>query len=230
MAPFVVGAMIPDGEYLLRLEPWALVSHTWRGVFTFCLPAGALALVAWRSWLRGPLLHLFALRGLGALRAASAQRPIVRWSADGSALLVGIVTHLVWDAFTHWDAWGARLVPALAAQMATVAGATVHLADVMQLASTLVGGAVVLAWLARRVNGSEGWRALLAPWRLRVLVTVFVWALVVAAWNAGRTGMMSDPSSLRIVAGRVVVGGLLGLVSGLVAYAAWARRHGRRTA
>ncbi len=216
LAPFVVGAMAPDFEYLLRLEPYALVSHSARGILTFDLPAGVVALIAWYL-----LLAPFA-RALFALSPPPLHR---RWGVGEVAgalvaLALGSVSHVVWDAFTHRDAWGPVVVPGLRATAFTIAGAPVAWYNALQVASSLVGGGVVAAWLGREVQSEGGgWRALIVPWRMRRWLALGVAVVAMAAWNAPRRGMMSDPSRTKIVFGRAAVGGLVGLAAGMATLA-----------
>lgn len=222
LAPFVVGAMAPDFEYLLRFEPLALVSHSARGVFTFALPAGALALLLWHGLLEPFARALLALSPLPADRgwgAGELARALV-------ALVAGSLSHVVWDAFTHRDAWGASVFPGLATTAFTVAGARVPWYNLFQAASSLAGGGVVLLWLCREVQREgAGYRALLAPWRVRRWLALGAAVVAMGAWNASRHGEMKDPSRVKIVLGRVAVGGLVGLAAGMVGLAVQHRAH-----
>lgn len=214
--------MAPDFEYLLRLEPLALVSHSARGVLTFALPAGALALLLWYG-----LLEPFA-RALLALSPPPADR---RWGVGELgralvALVAGSISHVVWDAFTHRDAWGASVFPGLTTTAFTVVGVRVPWYNLFQAASSLVGGGIVLLWLAREVQREgEGCRALIAPWRVRRWLALGAAVVAMGAWNASRHGEMKDPSRVKIVLGRVAVGGLVGLAVGMVGLAVQHRAH-----
>lgn len=226
LAPFVVGAMAPDFEYLLRLEPYALVSHSALGVAVFALPVGVVALLLWRVLVEPFARDLFALPR-SARGGAAAQHG---WVSQGGALLAGSVSHVTWDAFTHRDAWGPVLFPALRETALSVAGVALPWYNVLQAASSLVGGAVVLAWLWRELQRSgAGMRALLAPWRVRRWFALGAAVVLVAVWNAPRRGIMADPSRAKVVLGRAAVGGLVGLTAGMLALAALHRasRPGR---
>ena len=213
LAPFAIGAMAPDFEYLLRLEPYALVGHTFPGVLTLTVPAGAVVL-GWWEW-RGRA----AVRELLAFPRERATRSAAWWGTAALALGAGIASHVVWDAFTHWDAWGAAFIPALAEPVTTTIPG-LHWAGVLQHLSTVVGGAVVARWLFRQLHDAGGFAVLRERWRLRVFAAIFALCAVLAVWNAPRTGAMTDPWPPRIVAGRAVVGALLGLAVGLGGYSA----------
>ncbi len=224
LAPFVVGALIPDFEYLLRLEPYALLSHSARGVMLFDLPVGLVALLVWWRLLEPFARALFALPP-----AATAAGSGAGWGGRQLlALVTGSVSHVTWDAFTHRDAWGPVLFPALKDTAVTVSGIALPWYNVAQAVSSVVGGGVVLWWLWREVTrNGEGARALVAPWRVRRWVSLGAAVVLAAVWNAPRHGMMSDPSRAKIVLGRAVVGGLVGLVVAMVSLALL-YRAGRR--
>lgn len=221
MAPFVVGAMTPDFEYLLRLEPLSLVSHSVRGLFVFCLPVGMFVWVLW-EWLVRPVgCDLVALAPADATdRRGSASA----WLLSIVALLLGSASHVGWDAFTHRYAWGPDHFPGLLQPAFALGGTVVPWFNLLQHLSTVVGAAIVLAWLAREVGaGGMGARALLSPRRWRTWVALGAVALAVGAWNAPRRGQMIHPRRAPIVLGRLVVGAMAGFAVALVALSAMHR-------
>ncbi len=218
---FVVGTMTPDFEYLLRLEPLALLSHSWSGLVLFCLPMGALALALWLFLLRTPL------RALLALPAEPHQsRQTTAWWARGLiAVLLGAATHLVWDAFTHRDAWGPVLFPVLRTTAFTFGTLAVPWYNVLQVVSSLVGGAAVLGWCVRYLRSHGAWpMARTTRWRQRTWLALALCALAAGAWNADRRGLMRDKTHAKIVIGRIVIGAMSGFSLALVGYALLARR------
>src|SRR5688572_18923373 len=100
LAALMVGSLSPDFAYFVP-DPWSdFQSHTLRGVFTFCLPAG---LVAWLFFVcvleRRTLAFLpDAWRCRMAPSAKLSPRSLVL-AAVG--VVMGAFTHLAWDAFTH---------------------------------------------------------------------------------------------------------------------------------
>ena len=126
----VIGSIIPDGWYLV---PFLARdgSHSLGGLFGFCLPAGLLVYLAFHLLLKEPLLALLPRSVACRLAGALVERlPRVPWQAVIASLLAGSSTHLAWDAFTH-ERW------------------IVNGFQVLQHASTLVGAAVLVAWLWR---------------------------------------------------------------------------------
>jgi hypothetical protein len=123
-----IGSVAPDLWYLvpgLARDD----SHSLAGLFWFCLPAGALAYLAFHLLLKQPLLALLPCC-LSSRLAAIASAPRARWPAVLASLLAGAFTHFAWDGLTH-DRY-------------VVSGF-----QVLQHASTLLGTAVLAAWLWR---------------------------------------------------------------------------------
>lgn len=97
----VVGSAVPDAGYAVVgvLPLWE--THTVAGLVWWCLPVGLLACFVIRRAAPIVAAHLpnvggFALRDYGVLGVV---RPA--WWTTVSSLLVGAVTHLIWDSFTH---------------------------------------------------------------------------------------------------------------------------------
>ncbi|MCC6929144.1 MAG: DUF4184 family protein [Gemmatimonadaceae bacterium] len=222
LAPFAIGAMAPDFEYLFRLEPVSLISHSARGLVVFCFPV---ALVTWLLW---ELFLRPAGRDLAALPAiAVPQRRALDWAMGGVALLVGSASHLVWDAFTHRYTWVADRWPLLREVAFSIGGEQVAWFTVFQHVSTVLGGVLVLAWLAREIRaGGATLAALVAPSRLRTWAALGAAAVAVGAWNAPRRGHIVHPRRAPVVAGRFVVGAMDGMAVAFVVLAARRRWWG----
>jgi hypothetical protein len=92
-----IGSIVPDLWHFVPLVDRA-ASHSLAGLVWFCLPAGLLVYVLFHVLLKEPLIALisprlasFSPRGL----------PRVAWRAVVVSLLVGALTHLIWDELTH---------------------------------------------------------------------------------------------------------------------------------
>ncbi|MFF3728817.1 DUF4184 family protein [Streptomyces sp. NPDC002476] len=121
----VAGSFAPDLTYFAdSVVPGAMefgeVTHSVRGVLTVDVLITAAAVAVWLLF-REPLVALLPDAWQGRVHAFLRGRPAAgreghrvrdgAWFAVSAA--VGATTHVVWDAFTHHDRWGVRLVPGL---------------------------------------------------------------------------------------------------------------------
>src|SRR5690349_12774742 len=93
LAALAIGTMTPDFEYLIRLKPLSVWSHSLAGVATFCLPVGLITWCCWEYIVRSPTRELLIL-SQGRLRHPMTTRTVVR---AGAAIVIGALTHLAWD-------------------------------------------------------------------------------------------------------------------------------------
>jgi hypothetical protein len=211
LSALAIGTMSPDFECLWRLRTESRVSHTPLGILDFCLPVGLVALALWVYVLRTPTRRLLALP------PAPLDTPRRWWLLSAAAIVLGAATHIVWDGFTHGLDWAVRLVPGLQ-HIVRLGSLAIPVFNLLQHASTVIGGLIVLGWLVQEIREGAP-SALLAPWRITVGAALLAVAGLLAVWNALRAETFSGYWSGQVLVSRAGVGGLLGLVVGLVAYA-----------
>jgi hypothetical protein len=117
LSALVIGSMSPDFPYFLLLHSELYhAGHSFLGQFTFCLPMGLIALLAFHKLLKMPLLALLP-RWQAERLYRTAQNFAVRDARDiGSivlALLIGSFGHIALDSFTHGNGWVVLRMPAL---------------------------------------------------------------------------------------------------------------------
>jgi hypothetical protein len=122
----VAGSFAPDVTYFAASAvPGAMefgeVTHSFPGVATVDVPI-ALGLVALWRLVGGPLTGLLPARVRGRVVALAGNGPgrPRSWRAAlwwYLSAVLGALTHVVWDAFTHLDRWGMRVLPVLGEQI-----------------------------------------------------------------------------------------------------------------
>lgn len=130
------------------------------------------------SWDAGALAGLretFAVRGAGAPSATGALLTAV-------GLALGVATHILWDAFTHEDRWGTRLLPMLDAPWGPWP-AYRWLQHGSSAAGLAILGVWALLWLRARVPAAKEVRRVLpravrAAWLASLPVVLVVGAVV----------------------------------------------------
>lgn len=143
----VVGSLAPDLAYFLPLQVGRAESHSVAGLFWFCLPVGLAAYAAFYL-LVAPLVQrvLPSRVGFRLPEWAGGQLPPASFPAIAVSLLVGAVTHLVWDSFTHCNGAVVLALPVLGEPLLTWQGYTLYVFKVLQHGSTVVGIAALVWW------------------------------------------------------------------------------------
>jgi hypothetical protein len=220
LAALAIGAMTPDFEYLLRLKPLSVWSHTLPGLFFFCVPVGLVAWIAWEQFARGPSRELLALR---TERDAHRLTPTTLTVA-ALAVLIGACTHVLWDAFTHSGRLGAALIPQLEEEAWKIGTYSLRWFGVLQHLSTVVGAIVLGIWyLGERRRFASVWTWSDAGLRVLRIVAVGILVGLVNAFVPHTIGDARHPGTMGLLA-RFAVGGMVGTAVALLAYGA-ARRE-----
>lgn len=124
----VAGSMAPDTTYFAATAvPAAMefgdVTHGPLGLFTVDVVIAA-ALVGGWLMLREPLVALLPAAWRGRAYAfvrgpdRRGGRPVALAARFYLSAVLGASTHVLWDAFTHFDQWGTRMVPSLRDEVA----------------------------------------------------------------------------------------------------------------
>jgi hypothetical protein len=156
-AVLIAGSFSPDMTYYAAsLVSGAMefgdVTHSFAGVFSVDV------LIAWALvglWLlvREPLVALLprarqgraaALLRCGAPRARVRPSLAVWWYVSA---VLGALTHVVWDAFTHLDRWGMRVFPVLGRE---IAGSPLYW--YLQYGGSAVAAVVIAVFTARALR------------------------------------------------------------------------------
>lgn len=99
----VIGSIAPDVEYFLRLETWSTLSHTWLGVFVFDLPVTLVVWLLYEYVVKASFIrHLPApFDGRYNNEKPAPWRSVSFWLVFALSAIAGIVSHILWDGFTH---------------------------------------------------------------------------------------------------------------------------------
>jgi hypothetical protein len=137
----VVGSLSPDAGYLFGELQGGRLSHQFLGSIGFCLPVG-LVLVTLLYWLRGPLVRLLPTPYQRVL-VPICERPAGPLWAIVVSLVIGAWTHVLWDSFTHKDAWFVQHSVVLQSVVFHVAGRTARVCHLLWYGCSFAG----VVWL-----------------------------------------------------------------------------------
>ena len=149
LSALIVGSMSPDFLYYVPFIPSNHFTHTFRGLFLFCLPASLIVLLIYHKLLKYPLVSLLPWqiqsRLINTINSFKFLPPSqLLWIV--TSILLGALTHIVWDSFTHINGQAVLLFSVLSQPVFTVAGETIFLYKLLQYLSTVFGGLIFVAW------------------------------------------------------------------------------------
>lgn len=155
LAGLAAGSMSPDVPYFLPLVNWQTLSpptHSLAGLVTWDLGFGLLLWWGWRS-LAGAVHDLAPAWVRRRWQPADWPERGAAWLLVAAAVLVGAVTHVLWDEFTHGGRFAATSFEWVAATYPTPWGAFQGY-RLLQYASGVAGLAIVVM---------VGWRQPVGP-------------------------------------------------------------------
>lgn len=148
----VFGAIAPDVPYFAGAFAVGDFAHTWPAVPTFDLAITFALTALWHLLLRAPLVGLLPTRWAAAADQLTAPREKrVRFSSVPWFVLsaiIGTVTHVAWDGFTHPGRFGVRLFPVL--QNARILGEPPYV--LLQYGCSVLGVGALGFWTVREMR------------------------------------------------------------------------------
>jgi hypothetical protein len=174
----VIGSMVPDFEFFLRMNVQSTYSHTFPGLFLFNLPLGILIAFIYHNIVRDslfdnlPFLLKSRLSGFKQFNWNSYFKK--NWMVIFISLLVGATSHIIWDSFTHWYGYFVKIIPVLRFKIEFF-GMQMPVFMILQHLGTIIGGLVILFVIFslpvnRNVNGGIS----LMYWFILFLFTIAI--------------------------------------------------------
>ncbi|MEY9894942.1 hypothetical protein ABIA31_008630 [Catenulispora sp. MAP5-51] len=148
----VFGAMAPDVPYFAGAFALGDLAHTWAAVPTLDVAITVALAAAWHLLLRAPLVRLLPARWAAAAEELTAPRErrmrlsLVPWFVLSA--VIGAVTHVAWDGFTHPGRFGVRLFPVL--QNARIFGEPPYV--LLQYGCSVLGVAALGYWTVQEMR------------------------------------------------------------------------------
>jgi hypothetical protein len=147
LSGLVIGSIIPDSEYFIRLNNVSKFSHTIPGIFWFDIPLGVLFLFLFHQVVRNKLIrnlgHSVQLR---LHRYEAFNWPLyfkANWLVVLCSILIGTATHLFWDGFTSDNGYFVMLWPVLLKPI-FFGGHSIRAYHIIKHLSSIAGGFVII--------------------------------------------------------------------------------------
>ena len=220
----VIGSMVPDFGLFLPWHMRRFETHSAIALFTFCLPVGLASYWIFQYLIKTPLLEVLPEGAYARWHPHSSPAAIAsirQWILAACGVLGGALTHLVWDAFTHEDARGVRMIPWLEEPFVDIGSHHMGGIRLMQDGSSLFGLAAVLGlvWYGlRRGRESAVPGRPLRPAERRLWMLAYVVAAIAlsVAWSMWARVGEPPGHSYKALATGIAVAGLRGLATALL--------------
>jgi hypothetical protein len=137
----VFGTMVPDiaGYYPALLDYHT--THSPLGVITHCMPIGVLLYYVYQAFLKQPFFDLCPVAMTSRMRPwidhGVKLSPIAICSVF-LCVVLGAMTHVFWDSFTHFRGWGVSAYPTLNTVSFEMADRSIRWFTVIQHGSSLL--------------------------------------------------------------------------------------------
>jgi hypothetical protein len=188
LSALVIGSMVPDFSLFLPWRVDRVETHSAVALFTWSLPVGIATYWVFQYGIKRPIREVLPDGAYArSLPYAAVARigNLEQWLLACAAILVGAITHLVWDGFTHEGARGVRMIPALDEFAVSVGGRHLTGPRFLQDVSSLLGLGIVIGLLLRTLRHPRG--VTVGPRTLtpsQRLVWSFAYALTALAFAA----------------------------------------------
>ena len=199
LAGLIIGSISPDFGYYVGYLSLLSKAHTPIGIISICVPVSLLLIVFVR------LLHRYGAELLPTphRQAILSITPIAITESISDffclivSIVIGAVTHIAWDSFTHATGYARVFIPSLQIPLFTLSGKTIYLYSILQHISTAFGIVILVityrAWLVRTTLAQAFQDERYDRQRYTILLSLFFVSLIIAVTLAV---FITDPSSV----------------------------------
>ncbi len=149
LSALIVGSISPDIMYFLCLSTRCQFGHTLIGLFLFDIPAGIILLWLFHNVLKRPVISLLPATHQQCLMPLANDFhfiPLRRFFLIVMSLLLGALTHIIWDSLTHRSGWVVQQLPVFSVPIIETSLGTLKVYKVLQYGSTFLGATLLIYW------------------------------------------------------------------------------------
>jgi len=225
LAALMIGSMSPDYAYFLPGSFERVETHSIAGLFLFCWPVSLGLWLLFVRVLEPPTTALLPENWRTRFPPSHREMTLRVLALASVAVLLGALTHLVWDAFTHGRTFVTSAFPALKSVAFDVAGYRIRWFFLFQLLSSVFGIAALAIWAWRQPPGryprAQPKEPVSNTMRLRA-----VFAIIGVSSALALAGYIANAEHhLQVRVFYFLIGGMTGLVLAWCAVAVVFRRH-----
>jgi hypothetical protein len=149
LAALMIGSMSPDFPYFLPLGLGRGSTHDLDGILFFCWPVGLAVWLLFVHLLERPTIELLPAAWRVRVTPSDRRLSFKALALASIAVIVGAMTHVTWDAFTHGNTIVTETFPALTTQLFEYHGRAVRVYFVLQILSSIAGLFALWLWALR---------------------------------------------------------------------------------
>ena len=215
----IIGSLLPDFEYFIRMKIESIYSHTFWGIFYFNLPLGIALAFIFHNFVKTELFKNIPT----ALNQRFKKCEKLNWNkyfaenwiAVISSVIIGTISHIFWDSFTHESGYFAQNIKELT-ETTELFGREIRNLKILQHTSTFVGG-LIIAYSIYKLPKTENienkinlkyWMSviiiMLVIITLRIEIgenTKQIGNIIVSLITAGMLGILTTPIILKNING-----------------------------
>lgn len=203
----VIGSMVPDFEYFLRMRLKSTYSHQWDGLLWFDIPLGVALVIIYELWIKSPLmanLPSWLNRRVSRLGGYRDNYTVNYLLSVFIAVAIGAATHILWDSFTHPTGSFVKEIHQLR-HIVKWHGRKFPVYSLLQYAGSLFGGLFILILALALPKGQSTRAKSISGFWLQLLLVMIVVVVI-------RLAMGLPLKEYGNIAVTVIDGGLLGLI------------------
>jgi len=135
----MIGSMSPDFAYFLPHGLTEISSHEADGILLFCWPVSFALWLLFVHLLEHPTIELLPAAWRARVPRSDRVISIKALAFASLAVVLGAMTHVAWDAFTHGNTPVTAAFPALRAELFTFHGRSIRVYLVLQYLCSIIG-------------------------------------------------------------------------------------------
>ena len=150
----MIGSMSPDFAYFLPLSLARGSTHDLYGVLFFCWPVGLALWLLYVHLLERPTIELLPAAWRARVTPSDRRISFKVLALASVAVILGALTHIAWDAFTHQNTLVTDAFPVLNSRLFEYRGRGIRVFFLLQILSSIFGLFALWIW-ARNLRRRE---------------------------------------------------------------------------
>jgi len=189
LAAMMIGSMSPDFAYFVPVDLGRTSTHDFDGILFFCWPVGLALWLLFVHLIERPTIELLPDEWRARVPRSDAAPSLRMYTLASLAIILGAMTHVAWDAFTHANTSITNAIPAFRAELFTFRGRTVRVFLVLQYLSSVIGLLGLAIWARGLRNSAPDPRRLAEP-RSPITDRMRIGAALMVIATSGATALL----------------------------------------